>query len=172
MIKVIAQHQPASILECGVGTGLTLHGFPEAAKVVGIDVSEAMLAIARLRASLWPKRDITLECLDAENMHFANASFDCVVLPYILSVTPDPVALVAEVRRVCKPGGLIIVVNHFSGSRFWWLLEACVRPLAAKIGFHSDFEFKDHIERHDWIIESIQSVNLLGLSKLVVIRNV
>ena len=89
----------------------------------------------------------------------------------MLSVTPDPVRLIAEAQRVCKPGGSIYVVNHFSGSRSWWLLEQVARPLAARIGFRSDFGYQEQMLDRGWQIESVRSVNLFGLSKLVLIRN-
>jgi phosphatidylethanolamine/phosphatidyl-N-methylethanolamine N-methyltransferase len=160
------------VLEVGVGTGLTLHGYPQDASVVGVDLSPEMLERARKRAALMPERDITLQVMDAEEMPFPDHSFDCVALPYVLSVTPDPVKLVAEVRRVCKKDGVILVLNHFSGSRFWWLMERAVRSVADRVGFRSDFGFEEHINRHDWRVESVTSVNLFGLSKLVVLRNV
>jgi phosphatidylethanolamine/phosphatidyl-N-methylethanolamine N-methyltransferase len=93
-------------------------------------------------------------------------------MPYVLSVTPNPTQLVREVRRVCRKGGTIVLLNHFSGSRAWWLLETLLRPLASRIGFRSEFDFDEHVTRHDWIVSSVVSVNVLGLSRLVTIRNV
>ncbi len=119
-----------------------------------------------------PERHIDLSVMDAERLSFADNSFDCVTVPYVLSVTPDPERLVSELRRVCRPGGHIIIVNHFSGSRFWWLLEQAVRSIADRIGFRSDFSYEHHILSHDWEILTSRAVNLFGLSKLVVIRNV
>ena len=110
--------------------------------------------------------------MDAESMAFDDDTFDCVTLPYVLSVTPNPTRLIGEVRRVCRKGGTIVVLNHFSGGRAWWLLETLLRPLASRVGFRSDFDFEEHIARHDWIISSVMSVNILGLSRLVTIRNV
>jgi phosphatidylethanolamine/phosphatidyl-N-methylethanolamine N-methyltransferase len=162
---------PSSILEVGVGTGLTLPFYPENTRIVGIDLSAHMLARAHERAASLPRHDIELHVMDAESMIFESASFDCVVLPYVLSVTPDPARLINEVRRVCRPSGHVVIVNHFSGSRTWWLLERLVRPLAARIGFRSDFGFTDNVLSHDWIVESVRTVNLFGLSRVVVLRN-
>ena len=163
--------QPRHLLEVGVGTGLTLARYPATAQVTGIDVSEAMLARARQRAQALPGRQIELHAMDAERMDFADASFDCVTVPYVLSVTPHPVHLVAELRRVCRKGGHILILNHFSGSRFWWLLERSVTSIADRIGFRSDFSYEEHVLAHDWEVVSMQPVNLMGLSKLVVLRN-
>jgi phosphatidylethanolamine/phosphatidyl-N-methylethanolamine N-methyltransferase len=118
-----------------------------------------------------PGRDITLHAMDAERMDFPDSSFECVTVPYVLSVTPDPARLVNEIRRVCKPDGTILIVNHFSGSRFWWLMERAVSRVAEYVGFHSEFSYEEHILAHDWQVVSVQTVNLFGLSRLVVLKN-
>lgn len=171
MAAAAAALKPGTVLEVGVGTGLALEGYPTASRVVGIDLSPQMLALARRRAAQMPERDITLLTMNAEHMDFPDDSFDCVTVPYVLSVTPNPARLVQEIRRVCKPGGAILVVNHFSGSRFWWLMERAVRSLADHVGFRSDFRYEEHILGHDWHVASVQRVNLFGLSRLVVLRN-
>jgi len=171
LADAVARAAPSKLLEVGVGTGLMLARYPATTAVVGVDLSEAMLARARARAQALPGRAIQLEVMDAEALMFADGEFDCVTVPYVLSVTPDPRRLVAEIRRVCRPGGTILILNHFSGGRFWWLLERAVRPLAGRVGFRSEFLLRTEISRYDWKIEEVKDVNLLGLSKLVSIRN-
>ncbi|MEJ2619645.1 MAG: class I SAM-dependent methyltransferase [Candidatus Thiodiazotropha sp.] len=171
LIELIHQLSPSTILEVGVGTGLTLPHYPKNSKLVGIDLSSEMLSVAKKRKNEIPERDITLHLMNAEDMGFSDGSFDCVVLPYVLSVTPDPLTLVSELRRVCKQDGAIIILNHFSGGKYWCYLERMVGRLSDKIGFHSEFSFNDHILIHDWHVETVQPVNLLGLSKLVHIKN-
>ena len=109
--------------------------------------------------------------MNAEAMDFPDGSFDCVAVPYVLSVTPHPERLVAEIRRVCRKGGTILILNHFSGSKFWWFLERAVRSLANRIGFRSDFCFDEQIMKYDWEVLSVRKVNFFGLSRLVTIRN-
>ena len=171
LAEAVRRENPATLLEVGVGTGLLLPQYPAEAKVTGIDLSQAMLDKAQQRAAQMPERDIRLLRSNGETLGFAANAFDCVTLPYVLSVTPDPARLIGEALRVCKPGGSIFVVNHFSGSRTWWLLERMVRPLAARIGFRSDFSLQEQILDHGWQIESIRTVNLFGLSRLIHIRN-
>ena len=171
MTDAVAAHAPARVLEIGVGTGLTLQRYHPDSHVTGIDLSPEMLEHARRRATVLADRSIELLEMDAEHLAFEDASFDCVTIPYVLSVTPDPDRLVAEARRVCRPGGQIYIVIHFSGSRFWWLLERLVRSIADRIGFRSDFDYAHHILRHDWTVLSSRPVNLFGLSRLVAIRN-
>lgn len=171
LADVASSVNPASLLEVGVGTGLTLRHYPPAAEVVGIDISTEMLDIARWRATQLDGRNIQLAEMNAEAMDFPDGYFDCVALPYVLSVTPNPEKLVAEIRRVCRKGGTILILNHFSGSRFWWFLERAVRSVAHRIGFRSDFCFEEQILRYDWEVLSVKKVNFFGLSKLVMLRN-
>ena len=90
----------------------------------------------------------------------------------LLSVTPEPARLTAELRRVCKPGGDIFVLNHFSGGNAVWApLERLVSGLAARIGFRSEFPFAPHMQHPDWTVLSVRKVNLLGLTTLVHLKN-
>ena len=171
MAKVVNGLGPATLLEVGVGTGLALQHYPPQTTITGIDLSPDMLSRAQLQADKLASHRISLHAMDAEHLQLPDHSFDCVTVPYVLSVTPDPRRLVAELRRVCKPGGHIVIVNHFSGSRFWWLLERMVKSIADRIGFRSDFDYAQHILAYDWQVEAVESVNLFGLSRLVVIRN-
>ena len=161
---------PRRVLEVGVGTGLTLRRYTPALPIVGIDLCERMLERARLRAARL-ERAVELHCMDAERMEFPDAAFDCVVAPYVFTVTPNPNRLVAELRRVCAPGGTIILLNHFGGSRWWRALDRVFSGVAYRCGFRSEFSFEQHVLGHDWVVESVRDVNLLGLSKMVVIRN-
>lgn len=170
LAESVRRLSPASLLEVGVGTGLMLGQYPATTRIVGIDLSQEMLGVARGRAAKLGG-DISLEAMDAEAMTFPDGAFDCVVLPYVLSVTPHPEKLIAEARRVCRRDGTIFILNHFKGSRFWWLLERIVRSFASRIGFRSDFGFEEQIRNQGLEIVSVRPVNFMGLSKLVEIRN-
>lgn len=172
LADAVCKSSSHSILEVGVGTGLMLSRYPADSSIVGVDVSSEMLEVASKRIKAGGAREIRLMKMDAETMNFPDGHFDCVAVPYVLSVTPDPDKLITELRRVCREGGSIFILNHFSGSSFWWFLERAVRSVADKIGFRSDFSFDEQILKHDWEVMSVKDVNFLGLSKLVVIRNV
>jgi phosphatidylethanolamine/phosphatidyl-N-methylethanolamine N-methyltransferase len=171
MARAVEQCAPKRVLEIGVGTGLALPHYPANVQITAIDLSASMLARARKRASQLPDRPIQLMEMDGESLRFPDASFDCVTLPYVLSVTPNPDRLIAEARRVCRADGHLLILNHFSGAGIWRVFEAPLRALAARIGFRSDFSYSHHVERHDWRIISCKPVNLLGLSRLVLARN-
>ena len=103
------------ILEVGVGTGMSLPHYSGHLKITGIDLSPEMLKKARRRVA----RDrlghveAILE-MDACDMSFADDSFDVVVAMYVMTVVPDPARVMRELERVCRPGGQVLVVNHFS----------------------------------------------------------
>src|SRR5258708_25378625 len=138
----IANDRPGQhILEVGVGTGLSLPFFRKDARVTGIDVSAEMLAKARRRVARRKLSQVeALLEMDAEQLTFADDSFDAVIALYVASVGPDPARLSAAMRRVCIPGGTIVVVNHFmSENAPMRFIEKRLAPLAGKIGFHTDF---------------------------------
>jgi len=171
LCKEVAELKPISILEIGVGTGLLLGMYPKESSVSGIDISEEMLSIARARVKKMQCSNIHLETMDAEHLNFPDNSFDCVVLPYVLSVTPNPDGLIKEARRVCNKNGTLIILNHFSGNNAWLLLEKLFKNLTEKIGFRSEFSYENHILKHNWKVKKVTKVNLFGLSKLIVIEN-
>jgi phosphatidylethanolamine/phosphatidyl-N-methylethanolamine N-methyltransferase len=167
LLQQVAKLQPKSILEIGVGTGLLLPHYPPNARVVGVDVSEDMLDIARERIKKHNLTNTSVQLADGEALPFADGEFECVVLPYVISVTPDPKALINQAIRLCSSSGHVIIANHFSGSKTWAFLEKVAEPIAAKIGFHSSFSYDEHIGGSPLNVIDVQPANLLGLSKVV-----
>jgi phosphatidylethanolamine/phosphatidyl-N-methylethanolamine N-methyltransferase len=170
LIDEVRALKPETLLEMGVGTGLLLKQYPREAKVTGVDISREMLAHAHEKVGKYRLDNVTLQEEDCEHLTFVDQTFDCVVLPYVLSVTPNPDALVREAIRVCKSTGHIVLVNHFSGSKTWAALESIAAPVAKKIGFRSSFSYEDHVLRHAWCILRAEKANLLGLSKVVLLK--
>ncbi len=129
------------VLEVGVGTGLSLGDYAPHLDITGIDYSEDMLDRARIRVateSLTQVRE--LRQMDARFLDFPDAHFDTVVAMYLVSVVPEPERVMAEMARVCKPGGQVIIVNHFArekGPLAW--IERAFAPLADRLGWHPDF---------------------------------
>ena len=130
------------VLEVGVGTGLSLPMYPAWVQLTGIDVSHEMLDKARQRVARRRLANVqALLEMDAEHMSFADASFDRVVAMYVVSVVQHPERVMAELRRVCRPGGEILVVNHVrSQNPLLGAVEKGLAPLSAKLGWHPDFE--------------------------------
>jgi phosphatidylethanolamine/phosphatidyl-N-methylethanolamine N-methyltransferase len=166
----IANDRPGQrILEVGVGTGLSLPFFRNDAKVTGIDVSAEMLDKARRRVARRQLSQVeALTEMDAENLTFADDSFDSVLALYVASVVPNPARFAAEMRRVCIPGGTIVVVNHFTSEnppmRF---IEKRLAPLAGKIGFHADFPLADFLTASRLDVRETRPSNLFGYWRLL-----
>ncbi|MEV7095113.1 class I SAM-dependent methyltransferase [Amycolatopsis sp. NPDC051045] len=124
------------VLEVAIGTGLNLPCYPAEVTLTGLDLSEGMLAIARDRARRLG-RPVTLRRGSAQQLPFADASFDTVLCTFGLCAIPEHAAAVAEMVRVLRPGGRLILVDHVTSSswlvrRLQWLVELASVPLAGE----------------------------------------
>jgi phosphatidylethanolamine/phosphatidyl-N-methylethanolamine N-methyltransferase len=168
-VEVANDRPHQRILEVGVGTGLSLPHFRKDARVTGIDVSKEMLAKAHRRVERDGLKQVeALLEMDAEAMSFEENSFDAVLALYVASVVPNPARFVAEMRRVCKPGGTIVIVNHFTSANpaMRWF-EKRLAPLAGKIGFHADFPLDEFIAAARLRVREARPSNLFGYWKLL-----
>jgi phosphatidylethanolamine/phosphatidyl-N-methylethanolamine N-methyltransferase len=129
------------VLEVGVGTGLALPHYSRSKQVTGIDLSAEMLDRARTRTSrLGLSHVVGLHEVDAEDTGFEDHSFDIAVGMFVASVVPHPRRLMTELRRLVRPGGHILFVNHFiaeRGPRRW--VEKAMAPASHALGWHPDF---------------------------------
>ena len=157
-----------SILEVGVGTGINAALYPPDCVVTGIDFSGRMLKKARKRIARKGISNVRLLEMDAANLKFADDTFDMVYAPYVISVVPDPVAVAREMHRVCRPGGRIIVLNHFrSANRFLATIERAISPFTVHIGFKSDLDLPGFLTQAELDPISIEKVNLPKIWSLV-----
>jgi phosphatidylethanolamine/phosphatidyl-N-methylethanolamine N-methyltransferase len=161
------------VLEVGVGTGLSLPLYPRDAQVIGIDISREMLAQAQTRCRRKKLgRIASLARMDAERMAFADDSFDKVVAMYVASVVPDPVRLVSEMQRVCRPGGELFIVNHFQhDNRLVGGVEKMFSPLSRLMGFRPDVSLEHFIATTGLAVSERVPVNLFGYWTLLRARN-
>jgi phosphatidylethanolamine/phosphatidyl-N-methylethanolamine N-methyltransferase len=157
-----------SVLEVGVGTGINLGLYPRACQITGIDLSSGMLEKARERIVKKGLRNCRVMEMDAAALTFEDNTFDIVYAPYLISVVPDPVAVAREMRRVCKPGGRIVILNHFkSDNPVLSRIETAISPMTVHIGFKSDLDLHGFLHQADLTPISIQKVNLPPMWTLV-----
>jgi phosphatidylethanolamine/phosphatidyl-N-methylethanolamine N-methyltransferase len=150
------------VLEVGVGTGINTSMYPRNCHVTGVDLSSSMLEKARERVAREGLRNVRLLEMDAQNLTFADDSFD------IVYVVPDPVQVAREMRRVCKPGGKIIILNHFrSANPILSRLERAISPFTVHIGFKSDLDLPAFLEQAELKPISIVKVNVPKIWSLV-----
>jgi phosphatidylethanolamine/phosphatidyl-N-methylethanolamine N-methyltransferase len=158
----------ARILEVGVGTGINATLYPADCEVVGIDFSASMLEKARERLLRKGIRNMRLLQMDAADLRFPDDTFDIVYAPYLISVVPDPIRVASEMRRVCRPGGQIIFLNHFRSSNpLLSRAERLISPLTVHIGFKADLDLPAFLAQADLQPVSIEKVNVPRIWSLV-----
>jgi phosphatidylethanolamine/phosphatidyl-N-methylethanolamine N-methyltransferase len=161
-----------NVLEVGIGTGLNLPLYPPTCRLTGIDLSQEMLdkAVERVHTLMMP--NVTLKVMDATAMDCADNEFDKAVATYTISAVPDPVAVLREMRRVVKPGGTIVILNHFrSERRVTGRLEDLVAPLCTRLGWKSNLALKPLLMAVGLTPELVAQVNMFNGWRLVKCAN-
>ena len=160
-----------NILEVGVGTGLSLTRYRSDKKIVGVDVSSEMLAIAKRRVEARRLDNVTaLAEMDGERLGFRDNQFDAVVAMYVMSVTPNPRQCLAEMQRVCSPGGSILICNHFVKNKER-SISPWLEPLSRQLGWHPNFALPELLENSSLEMATMDAVPPFGLFNLLVLRN-
>jgi phosphatidylethanolamine/phosphatidyl-N-methylethanolamine N-methyltransferase len=156
------------VLEVGVGTGINAALYPRDCSVTGIDLSTSMLEKARHRIARKGVQNVQLLEMDATNLKFPDGQFDVVYAPYVISVVPDPVAVAREMMRVAKPGGRVVILNHFrSRNKIGAFLEYLIAPAAKYLGFKSDLDLPAFMTQADLHPQSIEKVNVPRIWTLI-----
>src|SRR5689334_4177861 len=156
------------VLEVGIGTGINVSLYPRTCHVTGIDLSAKMLEKAHERVAKEGLTNVELLEMDATNLKFDDNSFDVVYAPYVISVVPDPVAVVREMSRVCRPGGRMVILNHFRGTnRLGAWLDRVISPLTVHIGFKSDLDLPAFLAQAELKPVSIEKVNVPRIWSLI-----
>jgi phosphatidylethanolamine/phosphatidyl-N-methylethanolamine N-methyltransferase len=158
-----------TICEIGIGTGLSARGYPAGCRVVGLDLSAAMLSRARRLVAAQGLGHVSLCRMDATNLAFRERQFDAVYAPYVINVVPAPLRVARELARVCRPGGRLVFLNHFAGTGVRpRRLDSVLGSAASWLGgvdWHLDLEtFVDQAGLH---VRSVEPVNA-GVSHVLV----
>ena len=136
-----AEQVGGRILEVGVGTGISLPGYSSQNRIIGIDLSEAMLGKAQRRVADLSLTNVEkLEIMDAEHLSFPDASFDVVVANHVISTVPNPEAALDECARMLRPGGEMILLSRIGadgGLRH--LVERLLQPVVCRLGWRAEF---------------------------------
>lgn len=152
------------VLEVGIGTGASLPLYTKCTKITGIDLSTKMLKVAHKRIKKHSIENAEILEMNAEKLDFPDNYFSHVIAMYVVSVSPNPEKVIKELKRVCKPGGDIIILNHFShNNTLMTKLEKILTPLSTKIGFIPFFPLDEFLNKVDDIeIYDMERTNLLG----------
>ena len=154
-----------SVLEVGVGTGLSLGDYSKHLQITGIDLSPEMLEKAREKVATENLTNVRgLHEMDAGDLQFPDGSFDTVVAMYVMTVVPEPEKVMRELCRVAKPGGEVMLVNHFSqeeGMRGW--VERRMAPFAELLGWRPVFDVSRVMVCNELKLVERQSLNPFGI---------
>jgi phosphatidylethanolamine/phosphatidyl-N-methylethanolamine N-methyltransferase len=161
------------ILEVGVGTGLSLPLYPKNVEIYGIDISKEMLVQAKeLKDEEGLDHVKELLIMDAENMTFKDNFFDSVVAMYVASVVPHPKKFVDEMKRVCKPRGRIVIINHFyRPERVSGKLIGLLGPMSKFLGFRPNFSLDHFLEDTGLKVSNKIPINVLDMWTILIVEN-
>lgn len=158
------------VLEVGVGTGANMPYYPARVQVTAIDIAENMLARAKVRATKLGV-DLELRQMDVEHLDFTDGRFDYVVASFVFCSVPDPVAGLREARRVLKPDGVLLLLEHVRsenvvvGKLMDVLNPVVVRVAGANINRHT----VDNVRAAEFA-EVAASSRMRGIVKLIEAR--
>ena len=171
-MKRLAPQPGERILEIGVGTGITLAAYPARCAVVAIDDSAPMLSRANARLRQERLAQIALCRMDGAELAFANHTFDAVYVPYVINLVPNPIAVAREMIRVCRPGGRMVLLNHFHHpEQRTTVLQRIAGLAAARLtGVNWRFPLSEFMRESGLQPESIEPVNAGRVSSVVVCR--
>ncbi|HJV46176.1 MAG TPA: methyltransferase domain-containing protein [Bacillota bacterium] len=150
-----------NVLEVGVGTGANLSFYPKGITMTGIDFSPGMLRFAHKKAYELNLPVKLLE-MDAQQMEFADNSFDYVVATCVYCSVPDPIAGLKEMRRVCKPGGKVLLLEHMRSDHpvLGWVMDRLNPITVSMYGANINRRTIENIKKAGFII--VEEEKLMG----------
>jgi len=171
-LELMALESGESILEIGVGTGLSAVHYPPECRITAIDLSLPMLARAQARLRRQRKTNVALCRMDASQLGFDDELFDVVYAPYVINVVPDPLRVASEMIRVCRREGRLVFLNHFHDrTKALRALDRAVGQVARAVtGVSWDLELDTFLERSGLAAVSVERVNVPRVSSVVVCR--
>lgn len=171
-ISTLNELPDGRILEVGVGTGISLPAYKDGHRLVGIDLSPDMLVRAEKRVARRGLGNVeALHEMDAANLRFRDASFDSAVAMFVMTVVPNPALVLAEIVRVVRPGGHVILVNHFSaekGARA--AVERSLTRYSGALGWRPEFAIEEVLGRPDLELFKRRDLPPAGIFTLLVFR--
>lgn len=169
LLKIKPGHK---ILEVGVGTGLALPLYPSNCEVIGVDLAESMLKEAEALIRKKNLKNAHVKIMDATKLEFPDNHFDRILGNLFISATTYPEKALQEMKRVCKPNGMIVLMNHFkSENQVIGTLEHLFNPIAQGIGFKSNLEMVPLLASVGLKPKEVRKVNLFNLWTAVSMEN-
>jgi phosphatidylethanolamine/phosphatidyl-N-methylethanolamine N-methyltransferase len=161
----------AKVLEVGAGTGTSFPAYPSHCEITGVDLAPDMLSRARQKIQENGWSHIQVMEMNALDLKFPDNTFDYVMAFHVVTVVPDPVRMIAEAKRVCKPGGRIVIVNHFTSEvPLLGSLTQALDPLTRWLGWRTDLRLKPFIETTGLRVETSYKLSKASLYDVLLCR--
>ena len=158
----------AKVLEVGAGTGTSFPAYPTHCEVIGIDLAPDMLARARQKIEDHGWTHLRVMEMNALSLDFPDNTFDYVMAFHVVTVVPDPIRMISEAKRVCKPGGSIVIVNHFTSDvPVLGSMTEALDPLTRKLGWRTNLRLKTFIEAADLSVKRAYKLSKTSLYTVV-----
>jgi phosphatidylethanolamine/phosphatidyl-N-methylethanolamine N-methyltransferase len=158
----------AKVLEVGAGTGTSFPAYPPHCEVIGIDLAPDMLARARQKIEDHGWNHLKVMEMNALSLDFPDNTFDYVMAFHVVTVVPDPIRMISEAKRVCKPGGSIVIVNHFTSDvPVLGSMTEALDPLTRKLGWRTNLRLKPFIKAADLSVERAYKLSKTSLYTVV-----
>ncbi len=159
----------SSVLEVGVGTGRNFPFYPPGVQVTAVDIAENMLKRSRKKAEKQAVK-VKLELMDVQDLHFQDSSFDSVVASLVFCSVTDPVQGLKEVKRVCKPGGKVVLLEHvLSRNRVAAFFMNMFNPLTSAMDSENiNRRTEENVAKSGLLVESV--TRLAGIVVLIEAR--
>ncbi len=162
----VCSQATGDVLEVAIGTGRNLPFYPDSIRLSGIDFSPAMLDIARSRAA---GAGVTVDLRegDAQTLPFDDASFDTVVCTLGLCGIPDDRAAVAEMFRVLRPDGKLLLLDHIGSDRRWLHRgQRLLEKITVRMGEHLTRRPLPLVEQAGFHVEHTERLKLGAIERL------
>jgi phosphatidylethanolamine/phosphatidyl-N-methylethanolamine N-methyltransferase len=161
----------AMVLEVGAGTGTSFPAYPSHCEITGVDLAPDMLARARQKIEDNGWSHFKVMEMNALDLDFPDNTFDYVMAFHVVTVVPDPERMIAEAKRVCKPGGRIVIVNHFTSDvPLLGMVTQALDPITRWLGWRTDLKLKPFIEAAKLKVEKIYKLNKTSLYTVLLLR--
>jgi len=168
--KYVPRQPNQKVLEIGVGPGSTLEFYPPKTRLVGIDISRAMIERAREKAvGINSGSRFDFHVMDASRLDFPDSYFDIVMAAYVITTVQDPHKVCREIHRVVKPGGQIIAVNHTRSQNgsLWGRVEDVMAPVFVRVGFTTDLDVIRVMKDVGISVQKTVPCNLLNTGRII-----
>jgi phosphatidylethanolamine/phosphatidyl-N-methylethanolamine N-methyltransferase len=161
----------AKVLEVGAGTGTSFPAYPAHCEITGVDLAPDMLARARQKIEENHWSHLTVLEMNALDLKFPDNTFDYVMAFHVVTVVPDPVRMIAEAKRVCKPGGRIVIVNHFTSEvPLLGSLTQALDPITRWLGWRTDLRLKPFLKTTGLQVERSYKLSKASLYDVLICR--